>query len=87
MFNFFTKKPLPQNTQTIRFTISGMHCTSCSLNIDGELEDTDGVISATTSYAKSQTVVKFDPHTVSENKLTAVIESMGYGVTQTSRME
>ena len=55
-----------------------MHCTSCSLMIDGELEDTDGVIDAQTSYAKSLVKVSYDSKKVSPEKLKSVIEKLGY---------
>jgi copper chaperone CopZ len=64
--------------QTVTFKISGMHCTSCAINIDGELEDTVGVVSATTSYAKSETVIIFDPTKVTADKLKEVIQSLQY---------
>ena len=38
----------------VEFRIKGMHCAACSMNIDGALEELDGVIGATTSYAKEQ---------------------------------
>ena len=52
MFNLFKKA---HSGQEVVLKIDGMHCTSCSLSIDGELEDLPGVISASTSYAKSIT--------------------------------
>lgn len=75
MFSFLK----PKKTGTaVTFTISGMHCPSCSMNIDGELEDTDGVISAQTSYAKSQTEVVFDATQTSSEKLSEIIAELGY---------
>lgn len=59
--------------QTTKLTITGMHCTSCAINIDGELEDTEGVKEAKTSYAKQQIEVTFDPQSVSVDRLIAVI--------------
>jgi Cu+-exporting ATPase len=56
--------------------ISGMHCTSCAMNIDGELEDTDGVKEAKTNYAKSFTEVTFNPQKISEGKLISIISSV-----------
>jgi hypothetical protein len=44
MFDFFKKKQ-PQGSQ-LHLTITGMHCTSCAMNIDGVLEETDGVLTA-----------------------------------------
>ncbi len=43
-----------------KFKITGMHCTSCAMNIDGELEDTEGVKESSTNYAKQETEVEFD---------------------------
>jgi copper chaperone CopZ len=78
MFNFF-KKSQPKG-ETLTLKLSGLHCTSCSLNIDGELEDLDGVIDSHTSYPKSQTIVTFDPQKVNENTLRQTIIKLGYEV-------
>jgi copper chaperone CopZ len=75
MFSFLQKKPAGES---VVFAISGMHCTSCSLSIDGELEDTIGVIRATTNYAKAKTIVEYDPSKVSVDALKKVIESLEY---------
>lgn len=56
--------------------ILGMHCTSCAMNIDGELEDTEGVKESRTNYAKQQTQVTFDPEIVSVNKLISIIRKI-----------
>lgn len=62
------------------FVITGMHCASCAMSIDWELEDVDGVIEAKTSYAKARTEVRYDPDKVSEADLVAAVERAGYGV-------
>ncbi len=77
MFNFLKKKPVGEK---VVFKISGMHCTSCSMSIDGELEDVAGVLQATTSYAASQTTIEYDPTKVQPKKLKAVIEGLKYTV-------
>ncbi len=66
--------------KTIVLKISGMHCTSCVMNIDGELEDTVGVTSATTNYAKEQTEVVFAESVISLEEIKGIIEKLGYGV-------
>ena len=43
-----------------KLKIEGMHCASCAMNIDFDLEDLDGVKSSNTNYAKSETEVEFD---------------------------
>ena len=65
-------------TKKIMLSITGMHCTSCAMNIDGELEDTDGVTESSTNYAKAMTTVTFDESKVSEQVLIKSIETLGY---------
>lgn len=76
MLNFFKKKQ--QKGTQLRFKIDGMHCTSCSINIDGELEETEGVVSSRTSYAKATTSIIFDDKKVSSDTLKSIIENLGY---------
>ena len=62
----------------LKLKIIGMHCTSCAMNIDGELEDTDGVRQSSTNYAKQQTEVEFDEKKIDENKIIEIIKATGY---------
>ena len=58
--------------------ISGMHCTSCAMNIDGELEDTKGIQSANTNYAKAITEVTFNPDEIKIKSIAETIKKLGY---------
>ena len=58
--------------------IIGMHCTSCSMLIDGDLEDTKGVIKANTSYAKQICEVEFDERAIQVQDILKTIEKTGY---------
>ena len=73
MFSLFKK---PTGTK-IELKISGMHCPSCSMNIDNTLEEIEGVLESSTNYAKgrSNLLVKnnFDP-----KKAKKEIEKLGY---------
>ncbi len=62
----------------VTFTITDMHCTSCSISIDGDLEDTEGVQEAKTHYAKAQTAVTFDPQKITEEDILKIIKKTGY---------
>ncbi len=62
--------------QTVKLNIFGMHCTSCAMNIDGELEDIEGVKEAKTNYAKQVTSVTCDSKKVSIEKLISVIRKV-----------
>ena len=64
----------------INFKIEGMHCTGWAMNIDGELEETPGVIEATTSFAKATTTITFDPNKVNKPQLLKAIKTAGYDV-------
>lgn len=55
-----------------------MHCTSCALIIDGDLEDLDGVISSATSYARQETIIEFDELKVDHEKIIEIIKRNGY---------
>ncbi len=65
----------------IKLKIEGMHCTSCAMNIDGEMEDTEGVKSSSTNYAKQTTEIEFDPTQLKETKLIEIIKNIGYTAT------
>lgn len=61
-----------------KFKIEGMHCTSCAMNIDFDLEDLEGIKSANTNYAKSETEVEFDEEKVDVTQIIKSIEKTGY---------
>jgi Cu+-exporting ATPase len=60
--------------------ISGMHCTSCALTIDLDLEEVPGVHRATTNYAKSETVIDYNPDLVTPAQLKDLVAKSGYQV-------
>ena len=56
-----------------------MHCTSCAMSIDGDLEDyVKGVKSAKTSYAKQECEVEFDEGEVKITQIIKQIKETGY---------
>lgn len=64
-----------------KLKIDGMHCTSCAILIDFDLEDLTGVKKVKTSYAKQETEVEFDEEVVSTDKVLMTIEKTGYKAT------
>lgn len=85
MFNFFNKKSNSSELSTATFQLSGLHCSSCSLTIDNALEDLEGVNGASTSYAKSEVVVKFNPNKIGIQQLKSAIQAAGYQVLSPTR--
>lgn len=61
-----------------KLKIEGMHCSSCAMNIDFDLEDLHGVKSAKTSYAKQETEIEFDEDKVDLNNVIEKIKETGY---------
>lgn len=61
-----------------KFKIDGMHCSSCSMNIDFDLEDLEGVKSARTSYAKEECEVEFEEEKINDELLMQTIKKSGY---------
>ncbi len=57
-----------------------MHCSACALNIDLDLEELSGVKKSQTNYAKSETLVEFDPTKISTSQITTSISKTGYQV-------
>ena len=63
-----------------KLKIEGMHCSSCAMNIDFDLEDLEGVVSAKTSYAKEMCEVEFNPVKIKDKDLIEVVKKAGYTV-------
>ena len=56
--------------------ITGMHCNSCAMNIELELEDK--VNSIKVNYATGEAEIDFDPKKISESRIKETIKKLGY---------
>jgi len=79
MFNFFQKKST-ENTQKVSLSLKGLHCSSCAVNIDLALEDLKGIVNSKTNYARSISIIDYDPNTVDTKKIISEILKLGYEV-------
>lgn len=61
-----------------KFKITDMHCVSCSLSIDMDLEDLEGTKSAQTSYAKAECEIEFDEVKLTDEVIIQTIKKTGY---------
>ncbi|MBU4501920.1 MAG: heavy metal translocating P-type ATPase [Nanoarchaeota archaeon] len=59
-------------------SIKGMHCASCSVNIEKALNKKKGIKSANVNFATEKGVIEFDPKLVTEENIIEVPTSMGY---------
>ncbi len=60
------------------FKVDGMHCTSCALMIESDLEDAG--VKAMCSYAKETLEVEFDEKKTSEAKIFDIVAKTGYSL-------
>jgi copper chaperone len=60
------------------FAVTGMHCASCGLLIDDEVEDLPGVTRSQTSVRSGRTVVDVDPDLATPQDIVAAIALAGY---------
>lgn len=60
------------------YKIIGMHCTSCSLLIETELEDIG--VRSHASYQKQTVDVEFDPAKTTEDDIVTAVRSAGYDI-------
>lgn len=67
-----------KSLKKITLKIEGMHCVSCAFDIDGVLEETEGVKKAQTNYAKAEVIIEFDDSFRSIESLIAIIQNAGY---------
>lgn len=59
-----------------------MHCTGCSMLIEGELGDIG--VEAVSNYIDGHVDVVFDEKRISENRIHEVISKLGYEVVKTT---
>ncbi len=62
------------------YKVSGMHCASCAMLIEGELEDA-GII-ATCSFAKQTVEVEGKEGMIDDLKVKEAVEKAGYKVVE-----
>ena len=64
------------------FKIKGMTCTGCEEHVKHAVSGLNGVLETTASHKNANAQVKFDASLVDVNKITEVINSTGYTVTE-----
>ncbi|HEY5555562.1 sulfite exporter TauE/SafE family protein [Acetobacterium sp.] len=67
-------------TITKTLFINGMTCVNCEYRIENKLKKTDGIISATASYTRSQVKFAFDADVISLATIVEIIEKLDYKV-------
>jgi copper chaperone CopZ len=60
------------------YKVEGMHCTSCALLIESDLEDAG--VTAVCNYARQTLTVEFDEKKVGEKTIKDVVAKAGYQI-------
>ncbi|MFG2873632.1 heavy-metal-associated domain-containing protein [Streptomyces sp. NPDC048337] len=69
-------------TLRLQFAVTGMHCNSCGLLIDDEIEELAGVTASTTDLRTERTVVEL-ARPVPAEQIIEAIATAGYTATLT----
>ncbi len=77
--NLTPPKSENRKLESVILKLSGLHCTSCAVNIDLALEDLPSVKS-TTNYAKSETKIEYDPEKTTLDQIHFTIRDLGYSI-------
>lgn len=62
----------------ITFSITGMHCTGCSMGIEAMLKADKAIKSASVSYANEKATVEYDEKKTTPEKIAKIIAKGGY---------
>lgn len=65
-------------TKKDRFTTTGLHCPSCSMLVQMEVGDLDGVVSVASDHRSGVTEVEYDPSVVTPDDIVAAVVKVGY---------
>jgi copper chaperone CopZ len=68
------------NKQQVTFTIQGMTCVGCELEVNNELSKVGGIFAYKTSYPNRSSLVTFDKSKVDVKTIEAAINKTGYKV-------
>lgn len=66
------------NTRQLSFSIQGMFCARCAVDLERALTEQDGVIGACVNYASEHATVLYDPTRVKPTKFVAIVKRAGF---------
>jgi P-type Cu2+ transporter len=66
------------NSMKKNFSVDGMTCASCAVNIESILASQDGILHASVNYANRSAFVEYQPNLISVEQMQKVVQSIGY---------
>ena len=64
--------------RTVTYRITGFTCITCAIGLDTMLSDQKGIVRSKSIFAERTAVIEFDPDLVTEAKIRAFIEGIGF---------
>ncbi|MBI2136758.1 copper-translocating P-type ATPase [Candidatus Woesearchaeota archaeon] len=74
------------NSSRSTLKISGMHCASCAVNIEKNLNKTAGVVKANVNFANEKAYVEYDNSKAKEDDFVKLIKKLGYKAATESQL-
>ncbi len=69
---------LPAGHVRQTFAVTGLSCGNCAMTVDLAVESLEGVAESSTSFARGETLVVYDPRRVTVDAVVAAIDRAGY---------
>jgi Cu+-exporting ATPase len=76
-----------RENKTVAYYVKGFSCPTCAVGLDTLLRQQKGVLQSQSSYPAAITVIKFDPHLVTEISLKALIADLGFTAEEQQKHE
>ena len=73
--------------QTIKFTITGMHCVNCALTIERRLKDLQGIKSVRVNFSSATGIVTYDSNVTNKSSITKYVKDIGYAAKERVRLD
>lgn len=87
ILNINPEQTSKRNIGEAQLLIGGMTCNSCANSVSTALNTTDGVVSATVSFATEKAVIRYDKDLVGIRSLVETVEDIGYDASYVSGKE
>ncbi|OHB43208.1 MAG: copper-translocating P-type ATPase [Planctomycetes bacterium GWB2_41_19] len=73
--------------QTIKFTVTGMHCVNCAITIERRLKDLQGIKSVRVNFSSATGIVTYDSNVTNKSSITKYVKDIGYVAKERVRLD
>ncbi|MFQ5584663.1 MAG: heavy-metal-associated domain-containing protein [Calditrichia bacterium] len=73
--------------EKVSYSVEGMSCSGCSINIEGTMSKVDGVIRCNVDLRKGKANIEYDPTKVNKKQIEEKMKSTGFAVAEIEKKE